>query len=44
MKYKCEICQWVYDENKEETPFEELPNDYVCPICGASKDNFSKVE
>ena len=43
MKYKCEICQWVYDDAKEGTPFEELPEDYVCPICGAPKEEFTKI-
>ena len=50
--YKCDVCEWVY--NPEEgypevgiapgTPFEELPDDFECPICGVGKDMFSKVE
>lgn len=49
-KYKCGVCGYVYDpeigdpENDiaPETPFEELPEDWVCPVCGASKDEFEK--
>ena len=42
MKYTCDICGFVYDEDKETVNFEDLPNDWVCPICGAGKDAFSK--
>ena len=46
--YKCKKCGYVYnpvkgdpDANiKPNTPFEELPDDWVCPICGATKDFF----
>jgi len=51
-KYVCEPCGYVYDpaegdpDNGVEpgTPFEELPEDWVCPICGATKDMFVKEE
>ena len=51
-KYKCEICGYIYDPElgdpdggiKPGTPFEEIPDDWVCPVCGASKDQFEKVE
>lgn len=43
MKYLCEICGYIYDEEKENTKFDELPEDWVCPICNASKDDFSKM-
>lgn len=39
-KYLCTVCQWVYDEEKEGTKFADLPEDWVCPICGAEKDVF----
>lgn len=47
-RYVCELCGYVYDpevgdpDNGIEpgTPFEELPDDWVCPVCGASKDEF----
>lgn len=38
--YKCNICGYVYDSDVEETKFEDLPDDWVCPICGATKDVF----
>jgi rubredoxin len=43
-KFKCEVCGYEYDPAEEGTPFEELPDDWTCPVCGASKDNFSPVE
>lgn len=36
-KYVCSVCHYVYDG---DTPFEDLPEDYVCPICGVSKKLF----
>lgn len=36
-KYKCSVCGYVYDG---EIPFDQLPDTYVCPICGASKSKF----
>ena len=44
MKYKCEICNWIYDEEKEGTKFEDLPPDYLCPICNAPKDRFTQLD
>ena len=44
MQYKCDICGFVYDENKEAVRFEDLPEDWVCPICGTSKNSFSEVK
>ncbi len=41
MKYVCNVCQWIYDEEKEGKKFEELPEDWVCPLCGAGKEMFS---
>ncbi len=40
MKYTCNICGFVYDEDKETVSFNELPDNWVCPICGAGKDVF----
>lgn len=42
-KYICTICDYVYDEEAEGTPFAQLPDDYECPVCGASKDAFEVV-
>jgi rubredoxin len=51
-KYECLVCGWVYDEAVGDpdsgieagTKFEDLPDDWVCPMCGASKEDFEKVE
>ncbi len=51
-KYVCDVCGYVYDpaagdpDNGVEpgTAFADLPDDWECPICGASKDDFSKQE
>lgn len=40
MKYVCQICGYVYDEDREGLPFTELPDDWKCPICKASKSDF----
>ena len=40
MKYICQICGYVYDDAKEKVPFEELPDDWKCPLCGAAKSYF----
>ena len=47
-KYVCEVCGWVYDPAVGDpdngiapgTAFEDLPADFVCPLCGVSKDQF----
>ena len=49
-KWVCMICGYVYDPAAGDdeggippgTPFEELPDDWTCPICGAGKDDFEK--
>jgi rubredoxin len=51
-KWKCTICGFIYDseygdpENNiaAETPFEKLPEDWNCPICGAPKSSFKKIK
>ena len=40
MKYICTICGYIYDEEKEQTKFEDLPDDWACPMCGAPKAVF----
>ena len=50
MKYKCDVCGWIYDEEKGDpdngipagTKFEDLPDDFVCPLCGVDKDQFTR--
>ena len=48
-KYVCDICGYVYDPDKGDesngiepgTSFVDLPDDWVCPVCGAGKEDFS---
>ena len=42
MKYYCELCGYEYDEEVEETEWEDVPENFECPLCGASKDDFSE--
>ena len=44
MKYKCNVCGYIYDEEKEDVKFEELDSNWFCPVCGVGKDMFSKEE
>ena len=44
MKYQCNLCGYVYDEEAEGTKFEELPEDWTCPVCGAPKSEFKKID
>ncbi len=39
-KYRCTVCNWVYDEAKQKVKFSDLPKEWVCPICGAPKSAF----
>ena len=49
MQYVCEVCGWVYDEEDgcpdagiaPGTKWEDLPEDFVCPLCGVGKESFS---
>lgn len=51
-KYRCTICGYVYDPAIGDpdggiapgTPFEQIPDDWVCPVCGASKADFEPIE
>lgn len=51
-KFKCKVCGYIYDPATGDdtggippgTPFEELPSDWVCPVCGAAKELFEPVE
>lgn len=40
MKYVCKICGYVYDDDKQTAPFAGLPENWVCPLCGAAKSDF----
>jgi pyruvate oxidase len=39
-KFRCTVCNWVFDEEKEGKKFSELPKEWVCPICGAPASAF----
>ena len=51
-KYVCTICGYVYDPEKGDpdegvepgTKFEDLSDDWTCPICGAGKEDFEKED
>jgi len=51
-KYKCKVCGYIYDPNvgdpdsdiKPGTSFEQLPDNWVCPVCGAAKSEFEKID
>ena len=51
-KYECDRCGYIYDPQKGDpehgiapgTPFEDLPQDWECPDCGAPKEEFSQLE
>ncbi len=42
-KYRCIICGYIYDETKEKIKFEDLPDDWTCPLCGSPKSAFEEV-
>lgn len=41
--YLCTVCEYIYDEEKEGTGWDDLPADWECPICGSSQKHFSQV-
>ena len=51
-KYRCIVCEYVYDPAGGDpdsgiapgTSFEELPEDWRCPVCGVGKDSFEPVD
>ena len=42
-KYRCSLCGYIYDDAKEKVKFEDLPDTWKCPLCGATKDLFERV-
>ena len=52
MKYVCDVCGWEYDGEKgypeggiaPGTKWEDVPEDFECPLCNVGKDQFSEVE
>ncbi len=51
-KYVCDVCGYIYDEAAGDpdngiepgTAWEDVPEDFICPLCGVGKDQFSEVE
>ncbi len=51
-KYVCEVCGYIYDPEEGDpegdipagTAFEDLPDEWVCPVCGADKSEFSPTD
>lgn len=51
-QYRCTVCGYIYDEAEGDpdggiapsTLFEDIPDDWMCPICGVSKENFVLVD
>jgi len=51
-KYECLVCGYIYDEDAGDpdggiaagTKFDDLPDDWVCPMCGAAKEDFELME
>ena len=50
-KYLCNVCGYIYDPEEGDpenginagVPFDDLPDDWTCPLCGAGKDQFSPL-
>ena len=51
-KYVCDVCGYIYDEEigdpdngvEAGTKWEDVPEDFECPLCGVGKDQFSEAE
>lgn len=51
-KYKCKVCGYIYDPKEGDTDngiapgtaFEDLPDDWVCPLCGVEKSDFEVAD
>lgn len=51
-KYECTFCGYIYDPEKGDpengvepgTAFQDIPSDWVCPVCGVGKEDFEKIE
>ncbi|MGI5830763.1 MAG: rubredoxin [Bradymonadia bacterium] len=52
MKYLCTVCAYVYDPSEGDpdggiepgTAFEDIPDNWLCPVCGVGKDMFEPIE
>ncbi len=41
--WRCTICGYIYDDANEGKKFEDLPDDWNCPVCNAPKDAFVRM-
>jgi rubredoxin len=52
ISYVCDVCGYIYDPSEGDpelqvaagTPWENLPEDWICPVCGAPKEHFTPLE
>ena len=51
-RYQCVVCGYIYDPDDGDpgngiepgTPFDTIPDDWTCPLCGAQKDEFEAID
>lgn len=51
-KYQCSVCGYIYNPEEGDpdggispgTPFEDIPDDWMCPVCGVKKEDFSPLD
>lgn len=51
-KYQCSVCGYIYNPEEGDpdggispgTPFEEIPDDWMCPVCGVKKEDFAPMD
>jgi flavin reductase (DIM6/NTAB) family NADH-FMN oxidoreductase RutF/rubredoxin len=43
-KFECTACGYIYDEAEETVKFADLPDDWVCPVCGSEKSDFIEIQ
>jgi len=42
-KYVCMVCGYIFDPSEHDnTAFEDMPEDWICPLCGVGKDQFTR--
>jgi rubredoxin len=52
VKFKCTVCGYIYDPEEGDqdggilpgTPFEDISDNWICPVCGVSKSDFEPLE
>ena len=42
MRYVCDVCGWVYDEEEKGVKWEDVAEEFECPLCSVGKDQFSE--